>query len=158
MNFPVFRGIEADSNLGDMLVFGYYKDIPEDIPLHELCRYVHEAGGVIFPAHPYRTGEAWALQKVLQTQGLDLDSDWDKISVLKEIDGIEVINGNISRKANQKAQELADRLKLPGIGGSDAHFTEMIAEGATKFKKPLQSDKELVEALKTGNYRAIYLR
>jgi hypothetical protein len=31
MNFPVFRGIEARSDFGDMLVFGYYKDIPEGI-------------------------------------------------------------------------------------------------------------------------------
>ncbi|QTA89133.1 PHP domain-containing protein [Desulfonema magnum] len=156
VGFPVFRGIEACSDLGDMLVFGYYKDIPDDIPLHDLCRYVHEAGGVVFAAHPYRTG-AWSLYTALQCQGKNLDLDWDRLKVLKALDGAEVINGNIDYEKNKKAQELAGRLKIYGIGGSDAHFPDMIATAATEFTKLIQTDEALVEALKTGSYQAISL-
>ena len=56
MNFPVFRGVEARTSLGDMLVYGYYKDIPEGISLEDLCWYVHEVGGVVFARNIARQG------------------------------------------------------------------------------------------------------
>ena len=158
MNFPVFRGVEARSELGDMLVFGYYKDIPEGISLDDLCWYVHEVGGVIFIAHPYHTKGGCNLYSSMQGHGLDLDADWDKLRVLKEVDGVEVVNGQVPDEVNAKAWILAARLDVPGIGGSDSHSIDMIGKAVTKFAQRIRSDKELVEALKSGCYRALRLR
>jgi len=88
---------------------------------------------------------------------MDLETDWARLPVLRDLDGIEVINGNVSDENNAKAQELADRLKIGGIGGSDAHSPERVARAATEFAKPIRSEEELVQALKDGAYEAVRL-
>ena len=95
VNFPVFRGVEARSLFGDMLVFGFYKDIPEGISLDDLCWYVHEVGGVLFAAHPFHTTGGANLYASIQEQGLDLETDWDKLGVLRQLDGVETVNGQV---------------------------------------------------------------
>lgn len=157
IGFPVFRGIEARSELGDMLVFGYYKDIPEGISSDDLCWYVHEVGGVLFVAHPYYTESGWNLGASMRGRGLHLDMDWDKVRTLREPDGIEVINGKAADEANRKAGILAARLNVPGIGGGNSHAVGMIGKTATIFKQSIRSDEELVEALKNSCYQAIRL-
>jgi predicted metal-dependent phosphoesterase TrpH len=157
MSFPVFRGIEARSELGDMLVFGYYRDIPEGIPLDELCWYVHEVGGAIFVAHPYHVSGGWSLHLSMKARGLDLDRDWSMVGVLRELDGVETLNGQVPEAVNEKAHQLARRLKVNGIGGSDAHGIEMIGKAATRFKRRIKTEEELLDALKKGDYRAVKL-
>ena len=79
VGFTVFRGIEARSRLGDMLVFGLYEDIPEGISLDDLCWQVHQVGGVLFAAHPFHTTGGANLYASLLGQGLDLEMDWYKV-------------------------------------------------------------------------------
>ncbi|MBN1429775.1 MAG: PHP domain-containing protein [Anaerolineae bacterium] len=159
MNFPVFRGIEARSELGDMLVYGYYQDIPNHIPLDDLCRSVHESGGIVFVAHPYHVnGGGVNLYTCLHGRGSDLDADWDKVPVLRQLDGIEVMNGQADDKTNAKADVLASRLQVAGIGGSDAHVVDRVARVATRFDQLIRTDEELVEALKKSSYQAVRLR
>lgn len=153
--FQVFRGIEARTDLGDVLVYGYCRDIPERIPLETLCRTVHEAGGVLFAAHPFHLTGGWNLYTAMRNRGMDLETDWHRLEVLRRLDGIEVINGNVSDENNARARELADRLEIGGIGGSDAHSTERVARAATRFSDPVRSEEELVRALKAGAYEAV---
>lgn len=157
LGYPVFRGIEARSALGDMLVFGYYNDIHEGISLSELCRHVHDAGGVVFAAHPYHTTGGWNLYSALRGMGKDPDRDWENLKILRELDGIETINGHVSEETNAKAGALADRLGIPGIGGSDAHAAHMVGRAATRFECPIRSEEELVKALKRGGYTAVMI-
>ena len=93
VGFPVFRGVEARTDFGDMLVFGYYQDIPEGISLHDLCWYVHEAGGLVFAAHPFHLvgGPSLALQ--FRQRGWVLSDDWERVPILRELDGIETVKG-----------------------------------------------------------------
>jgi predicted metal-dependent phosphoesterase TrpH len=156
MNYPVFRGVEARSDLGDMLVFGYYHDIPDGIRLEDLCSLVHGAGGVVFAAHPYRLGSP-GLYPNMMAFGLDLEKQWDSLKSLHALDGVETINGNASVECNKKASLLATRLNKPGIGGSDAHFVHMIAKTATWFEKSIRTEDDLVEALKGRCFRPITL-
>jgi hypothetical protein len=151
LGFPVFRGLEARSSLGDMLVFGYYEDVLDEIPLDELCRRVHEAGGVLFAAHPYRRG-AWSLAD-FDRRGLNLET-----GAAPDIDGIETLNGQLRDEVNDQAARLAARWGLPGIGGSDAHAASMVAKAATRFDQPIRTDADLVAALKEGHYQAVRLR
>jgi predicted metal-dependent phosphoesterase TrpH len=148
LNFPVFRGIEASTDHGHLLVFGYYEDIPEYMAFDELCQRVHRAGGVLFAAHPYRLDGMGIMQRGMNlSQGL--------LSTLRELDGLEVINGKEEFAINYKACKLAGRLSLPGIGGSDSHAIEQVAKAATEFFHPIRSDEELVAALKTSGYQAV---
>ncbi|MBU0491135.1 MAG: PHP domain-containing protein [Chloroflexi bacterium] len=150
LGFPVFRGIESRTALGDMLVYGYYDDIPDRLPLEDLCQMIHAAGGVVLIAHPYR-GVRWISfgglhQPSLQPQG----NTWG-------VDGIEVINGQLDDAANQQARVLATCWRVPGIGGSDAHSAYMVGTAATRFEQPIRTDEELVTALKQGRYEALRL-
>jgi hypothetical protein len=158
MNFPVFRGIEARSALGDMLVYGYYKDIPEGISLEDLCWYVHEVGGAVFVAHPFHTKGGWNLYASMRARGMEPLGNWRDMPVLGEVDGIETENGQVRREVNEKARRLAERARKPGIGGSDAHSVDMVGKAATEFPRPIRSDEELVAALKSGEYRPVRLR
>lgn len=158
MNFPVFRGIEVTTRMGDMLVFGYYKDVTIDISLKELCLLVHTAGGVVFAAHPFHTGGGWNLNAACRQRGIDLFNEWRQLPELELLDGIETINGNCRRFENESAQELAKRMNKPGIGGSDAHRVDMIGKAATRFPGTIRSDDELVAALSAGGYEAVMLR
>lgn len=159
LHFPIFRGIEARSEIGDMLVYGYYKDIPDRIPLDELCERVHEAGGVVFVAHPYHVnGGGLDLYSCLRDRRVDLDADLDSLSFLKQLDGVEVMNGRVDDETNFKAKKMASRLNVTGIGGSDAHAIEHIARAATRFDQQIHTEAELVEALKDGDYQAVRMR
>jgi len=158
VEFPVFRGVEARTTMGDMLVFGYYKDIPEGISLEELCWYVHEVGGLIFVAHPYHAKGGWNLYASMRARGWDLDTDWDKPAVLKELDGVEIINGQVCNEKNCQARLLAARLHLPGIGGSDSHSIKMVGAAATRFEERIQSEEQLIGALKSGRFEAVCVR
>jgi hypothetical protein len=158
VGFPVFRGVEARTNLGDMLVFGYYRDIAEGISLEALCRNVHQAGGLIFVAHPYHEAGGSNLVGSMRARGWDLDTDWDKLAVLKELDGVEILNGQVADEVNAQARRLAARLQLPGIGGSDSHLVKMVGTAATRFEAWIQSEEQLIRALKSGRFEAVRLR
>jgi len=158
MGFPVFRGVEARTSLGDMLVFGYYRDIPEGISLEDLCWYVHEVGGLVFAAHPFHTGGGPSLTLGFQERGYDLKEDWDRVEVLQELDGVETANGQVGADANAQAETLARRLDVPGIGGSDAHAADMVGRAATRFARSVRSDADLVAALRGEDYLAVRLR
>jgi predicted metal-dependent phosphoesterase TrpH len=158
MGFPVFRGIEARTDLGDMLVYGYYKDIPEYIPLVKLCSLVHKKGGVIFAAHPFRDRVGGNLRFRLWDKGIDLHTMWDQVPELRGLDGIEICNGQDPDEDNRYARTLQQHLGIKGIGGSDAHIKHMVACAATRFPGPITCDEELVHALKLGHYRALRLR
>jgi predicted metal-dependent phosphoesterase TrpH len=157
VGFPVFRGVEARTDLGDMLVFGYYRDIPQGISLEELCTNVHQVGGLVFVAHPYHEAGGWNLVASMRARGLDLDTDWNRLPVLKELDGVEILNGQVADEINGKARLLAARLQLPGIGGSDSHLVRMVGAAATRFEAWIQSEEQLIAALKSGRFEAIRL-
>lgn len=156
--FPIFRGVEARTDWGDMLVFGYYQDIPEGISFQDLCWYVHEVGGLVFAAHPFHTGGGPSLTLAFRDRGLDLGEDWERVDVLRELDGVETLNGQVRPDVNARAETLARRLGVPGIGGSDAHAVDMVGRSATRFARPVNSDADLVAALKDGGYSPVRLR
>ena len=158
MEFPVFRGVEARTNLGDMLVFGYYRDIPEGISLQDLCWYVHEVGGLVFAAHPFHTGGGPSLTLAFQERGRDLREDWDRVEVLRELDGVETLNGQVEADVNAQARALARELGVPGVGGSDAHAAHMVGSAATRFARSVRSEADLLAALKDGSYSPLRLR
>jgi len=157
MAFPVFRGVEARTDLGDMLVFGYYQDIPEGIPLPDLCWYVHEVGGLVFAAHPFHLSGGPSLALRFRDRGWTLSEDWREVDVLGELDGVEIANGQVASDANAEASRLADRLGVPGVGGSDAHSADMVGTAETRFPQDVASDADLVAALREGGYAAARL-
>jgi len=77
----------------------------------------------------------------------------DYIHSLDCLCAIEVYNPTVSLGANELALEMARKLSLPGIGGSDAKESlDEIGYGATLFEEPIHNQKALVEALRRGAF------
>ncbi len=145
--FKVFRGMEVYTELGDMIVFGWETNIRYYLfPFEDLKREVRERNGVIIPAHPCR-GVADARHRHRDGMAEDL---------LECIAAIETHNGAMTRKSNDEAERIREKYGLFGVGGSDAHHVSHIGRCVTIFEDEIADEVELMEALRSGRYRACY--
>ena len=124
----------------DYLVYGLGPDFlrgARDLPFvsrREACERIHEAGGLIYQAHPFRNG-----MTVFAPDGLD---------------GIEVLNAhNHHDSRNALAYAFAKQYGLPGIAGSDFHHTYHAASAGIMTEDPITSAEELVNILRARTYR-----
>ena len=64
-----FPGQEVTENI-HILAIGIHEEIPNDIILKEVVKRIHEQGGIAIASHPYRPGEEYS-QNMLLNSGLD---------------------------------------------------------------------------------------
>lgn len=139
----VVRAVEFSVEEGHCLVFGVDTDrlcLPY-APAAELIREVSRAGGVVIPSHPYRAGS-----------GLG-----DRILALPGFAAVEGHNGCNHHSFNQRAIQMAQRLRLPVTGGSDAHRPVEVGSCHTVFPERV-TEENLVALLAAGNYQAVDTR
>jgi predicted metal-dependent phosphoesterase TrpH len=154
--FPVFRGVEAQATvIGDVLVFGYYRDLSPQISWADLRQIVSEAGGLMIAAHPFRNWDHVSLWNYLEEHDLPVDHRLANRSSLQGLTAIEVQNGGCTTGENAQAADLAGILSLPGVGGSDAHSPDKVGRAGTWFPGKIETDGELVAALLQGSYRPV---
>ena len=147
--FPVFRGVEVHTTLGDILVFGLYRDFPWEVDGRRLLRMVEGAGGAAIAAHPFRA-EGYALGQTLRMARISIEGVLDWCPELQWLSAMEVFNGHCDDGESSQARRLARTLGLPGVGGSDAHFAPEVGIAATLFPDPISTDEELIAALRAG--------
>lgn len=139
-DIKVFAGIEVSTREGHVIVFS--KDIDEiKIPIHvvDLISWVHSKGGVIIPVHPFRKGVPCLSNRLYEISGFD---------------AIEILNGNCTEEMNILSWLASLKLGLSGLGGSDAHTLTQVGKYITIFETYIESEDELIEAIKSGNYQA----
>ncbi|MEW6097413.1 MAG: CehA/McbA family metallohydrolase [bacterium] len=137
----VFGGIEVSTKEGHVMVFS--KDIDEiKRPIHvvDLISWVHIRGGVVIPVHPFRRGVPCLSNKLYEISGFD---------------AIETLNGNCTQDMNILAWLASLKLGIPGIGGSDAHTLTQVGRYATMFDTHIETEEELINAIKSGNCHAV---
>lgn len=130
-DFEVIIGEEVDTNYGDVLT--YY--LNKEIKIHDFFSVIDEVkkqGGLIAIPHPFRTSINPKLRFKYPLEKLK-----------NKIDAIECFNSRVLPGNNEKAQELAKKLKIPGIGGSDAHFIFDIGRAYTVFDDNLNLRKAI---------------
>lgn len=146
LDFDVLFGIEHAYGGGlEVLCFGLDLDFlvsNPDIPhldLSDFAHRVHEYGGILIHAHPYR----WA--------GPELQLPLDIL------DGIEVFNAGNSPDKNRLAQQLADQTGLIQTSGSDLHHIAEPKLGTAGITLPYRvaTAKELVTALTDRHHSLI---
>ena len=151
-DFLVLPGAEINTEDGHILVFGVEKYSFGMHRTEDLRHIVDKAGGVMILAHPFRRhfyandDLQTAVEKCCQRPSFRL------------IDTIEVLNGRGTARQNEFSEELCRRLKLRGIGGSDAHSLSDVPSCATLFERKISNAEELIAELKTGRFKAINLR
>ena len=70
---------------------------------------------------------------------------------------VETHNGGARKGENEKALELAESMGYRGIGGSDAHLVSAIGACMTSFNGDIRNEKDIVEALRSGDFRPVRL-
>lgn len=131
-DFEVIIGDEVTTNFGDVLTYYLHEEI-KSRDFFSVVDEVKKQGGLIAIPHPFRM----SINPRLKFQY--------PISKLKnKIDAIECFNARMLPGNNEKAQKLAKKLKIAGIGGSDAHFIFDIGRAYTIF------DGDLRKALKNN--------
>jgi predicted metal-dependent phosphoesterase TrpH len=149
----IFQGVEADTNLGHLLLYGMTAQFLKQIDVSrrnlnslKLIKAINDCGGIAIPAHPFRNS---LYGRALTNQEINTD----------EIRIIEELNGSNSGAQNKKATALIKQTGLKGIGGSDAHYANRgwFLNYATEFENPINSIEDLVKELRHGDFRAIPL-
>jgi predicted metal-dependent phosphoesterase TrpH len=143
----IFRGNEFTTNLGDILVFGFEKDIKEVLPIQDLREQVQAAGGFMIAAHPFRDFKTFGVGQLQMTV-----EQACRRKVFQFVDAIEIKNGKVSDSANAMAENVARQLGLPGTGGSDAHAAAEIGRWVTALERDVRDEHALIEELRAGRF------
>lgn len=151
--FPVFRGNEITTDQGDMLVFGLEKDIKGIIKLQDLRDEVIDAGGFLIAAHPFRGFLTFSTVQLGLTREVAAQRP-----LFQWVDGVEVLNGKVTEKENGFASSVAEALRLPATGGSDAHQAAEVGRYATRFFAAVHTEADLLRALKSREYVPVAFR
>jgi predicted metal-dependent phosphoesterase TrpH len=149
----IFKGVEADTNLGHLLIYGVTREIQRRFDLdsrmlraEHLIEVVHGEGGIAIPAHPFRdSGYGARLDELLAKVGPALSA-------------IEAINGQNSADQNAEALAMAEKLGLTPLGGSDAHFStaNWFLTCATELDREISTVEDLCVELRAGRARPFH--
>lgn len=120
-------------------VIGLYlrEEIPRGTPMLETCHRIRAQGGIVYLPHPYAAGKGGS-------------GRYAEI-LAPEVDVVEVFNARLrSRRANERAAELARRTgRLPGAG-SDAHTPGEAGNAWIEVPHHVNEPGALLEALAAG--------
>jgi predicted metal-dependent phosphoesterase TrpH len=115
--FLVVPGVEVTTDDGHLLCIGTTLPFLKGTPAADVCRIIHEHGGLAIPPHPYDLFRAGIREAVLETL---------------EIDALEVFNAATTLKRyNRQAFEYATMRNLPMTAGSDAHHEAAVGTAYT---------------------------
>ena len=134
-DFEVIIGDEVKTNYGDVLTYYLNKEI-KSREFFSVVDEVRKQGGLIAIPHPFR-----------QSINPTLQFRYPIEKIKDKIDAVECFNARMLPGNNGHAQKLAKKLKIPGIGGSDAHFIFDVGRAFTIF------DGDLRTALKQNKTR-----
>lgn len=133
----LFFGIEVNVMEGEHYLI-YLKDFDEIPELYEymnsgeLFHKVHNMGGAIIAAHPFR-----------------FNSAFDKYFLQDfPIHGLEIMSTNINEQGMVRASELAEKNDLTQIAASDAHSLKSVGQYYTIFYDTIENESDLVKAIK----------
>tara|TARA_Y100000994_G_scaffold244050_1_gene243267 strand:+ start:264 stop:911 length:648 start_codon:yes stop_codon:yes gene_type:complete len=151
-NVLILKGAELDTDCGHFLVYGIDKHICDTIDfkdinlnaehLVEICR---TNSAIAIPAHPGRDGIG--LLEYIDTHP----------NLLNEISVLEGLNFSNRPHEDKRARDFINKFKYKNIGGSDSHIVSSIGQCMTYFESNITSEADLVQALKTGYFKAVHI-
>ena len=135
-DFLVIPGMEVSSADGHIVALNVKELIPRGLSAQETVEKIHAAGGIAVAVHPYA---------------------WFKGSLTSHVeearfDAVETLNANAFPfgRCKRKATEIAQKLHLPQVGGTDAHYGPAIGFGYTAIESE-PTVEAIVEAILKGN-------
>ena len=147
----VLKGSELDTRYGHFLVYGVSEALTKEVDFSdvrmdawELMRAVRHHDALAIPAHPGRLG-------------VGLAGYMEEGEVFHDVAIVERLNGGSRQGENERAAELCEKQGYLGIGGSDAHLTSHIGACLTSFPARIGTERDLVEALLSGDFLPVWL-
>jgi len=133
-DFLIIPGTEVDSSDGHVVALNVREVIPRDLSAEETVERIHAAGGIAVACHPFAIFKG-SLGK--HASG--------------KFDAIETINASASpfKRSVRKAEEVAERFKLPRVAGTDAHYAPAIGYAYTIVDAEANADA-VVKAIAKG--------
>ncbi len=118
-DFLIIPGMEVSSADGHIVALNLQELIPRGLSAKETVDKIHETGGIAIAVHPY----AWLKGS--------LNSHVEEA----QFDAIETLNASAFPygRNKQKAAAVAQKLKLPQVAGTDAHYGPTIGYGYTSI-------------------------
>lgn len=150
LDFDVLFGLEEGVGGGkEVLIYGItpaflyaHPELREggstEERLTRLIDLVHEAGGLVYQAHPFRVRDYIA-------------EPWKPLPA-HLLDGVEGYNASNSPVENLRAIKHAEDHDLPIIAGSDAHTALFPGRYGIACSHRLSTEQALVQALAQGDY------
>ena len=129
----IIPGIEIKSKEGDILGLNIKKVIPNGLSAKETIKKIKEAGGMAIIPHPF----GWFCSFKGNLEDL-----------IREIDGVEVLNASIFGPGNKIAFSFTKKYNLPFIAGSDAHFPSFVGKAFLEIPGESLSIEEILEKIK----------
>ena len=146
IGLQVFYGWEYSANGTDFVTLGLDNDFllaHEEVKEHsfdinDYCDLVHENGGFIIHAHPFREAVYIPYIRLLP----------------RKVAAVEVVNAGRDDDLNRFALQYAENYSLPFSGGSDAHNVNRTLSGImTDYK--LNSLADIIDAIKNKKITVI---
>lgn len=145
IGLSVFFGWEANFGTTEFLIYGldkhWLKEHPDILSwnIEEQYNRIHEAGGFIVHAHPFRVRPYIKEIRLLPMF----------------VDAVEAINvGNRNDEFDKKAMAYAKKHKLPMTAGTDSHGLEKFRSGIA-FPHKLKSIQDYINSIKANEYELI---
>ncbi|MHA1310356.1 MAG: PHP-associated domain-containing protein [Candidatus Helarchaeota archaeon] len=146
----ILGGIEITTIEGDILVYNHFFDPITKLPKTQEIRDIlgDSKDSFMAIAHPFRE----FLVVGIGDLGLDVNEIMGR-PIFNILDGIEIFNGLVSRKANRLAKTICNKKNLICIGGSDAHELFQIGKYVAEFENEIKNEKDLVNELFKRNFQ-----
>ena len=147
----VLKGSELDTRYGHFLVYGVNEGLARDIDFtdvamdaRQLMQAARQHGALAIPAHPGRFG-------------IGLVDYMAQGEVFEDVNIVERLNGGSRQGENERAAELCSEYGYLGVGSSDAHLASHIGACLTDFQASIRNERELVDALLSGQFHPVWL-
>ena len=132
----IIPGVEITTRQGDVLVLGVQELPPKPWDVEDIVDFARSTGCITIAAHPFRQ---FGLAEEVEDSG---------------VDAIEVYNGGSSGLVNKKALDIARKIGLPGVSGSDSHQPSDLFSVCTQVQAPLNVD-EIFDAIRKSRVSAL---
>ena len=128
----------------DFLVFGIKDSLGGDFTPRSLINRVHEEGGVVIAAHPYKPSRLGEGYHGVGEEIFELD-----------LDAVEFYHPDHGEHALERILAAGRLRGMPLTGGSDAHELYQVGRNSTRFLNPVVTVEDLVREIRAGRIEAV---
>jgi predicted metal-dependent phosphoesterase TrpH len=130
----IIPGIEVSVESGHLIILGIEECPSYPSSIESVIDFARERGGTVIIPHPYRE---LGLGDIAEDIGAD---------------AVEVLNPHATQMENKKAENLARKINLPCVAGSDAHSLQEMWIAYTKVEARQEVD-DILKVIKNGRVK-----